>query len=255
MFVWTTVWVLAAAAASTQAVERYDMANHAYRNGDFATAIGNYQRVLELTGPNAAAHYNLGNAFYQSGDLPGAIASYERALQLEPGLDAARQNLSFAVRQTERKLPRPERFRADSVLFWQSRLGQRTLTVVALCAWAGFWTVLALRQWRPVPYARAAAAILLLIAGATGVSAWFRAHPPLLAVAAADRVPVRYGVSEADTVRFELYAGDRAAVDGVQDGWARVQTADGERGWAQVEQLILVGPVGDAALMARGGAR
>jgi tetratricopeptide (TPR) repeat protein len=250
----TTVLLLAASAVSSPAVERFDMANYDYRNGDFTSAVAGYQRVLALTGPNAVTYYNLGNAWYRAGSFPEAIACYERALQLEPDLEQARQNLTFAVRQTERRLPRPApREWADDVFFWQSRFAPGTLVELAVSAWVIFWVVLGLRQWRPVPYTRVAALFLLLAVAALGASAWFRAHPPVLAVASAERVPVHYGVSESDTVRFELYAGDRVSVDALRDGWARVETADGERGWAQTEHLLLVGPAGDAALAAQGG--
>ena len=52
----------------------------------------------------------------------------------------------------------------------------------------------------------------------------------------------RSGMSEAESVRFELYEGDRVLVDERMQGWARVTTVSGERGWTREEGLLLVGP-------------
>jgi hypothetical protein len=81
-----------------------------------------------------------------------------------------------------------------------------------------------------------------ILAASFGASAWAKAHPVLLAVANEERVPVHYGTNENETVRFELYAGDRVTVDKRAAGWVRVSTVDGERGWAQEKNLTLVGP-------------
>ena len=77
---------------------------------------------------------------------------------------------------------------------------------------------------------------------AFGLSAWSKAHPETLAVVVDTKVPVHYSTNENDTVRFELYAGDRVTVDARSNGWIRVTTADGERGWAQEKGCMLVGP-------------
>ena len=88
----------------------------------------------------------------------------------------------------------------------------------------------------------AATQLQAILAVAFGASAWEKAHPVELAVANAETVPVHYGTSENETVRFELSEGDRVIVDKRATGWARVVTAEGERGWAQDKHLAFVGP-------------
>jgi hypothetical protein len=61
-------------------------------------------------------------------------------------------------------------------------------------------------------------------------------------VAAGETVPVHYGVGEEETVRFELHEGDRVSVDGQREGWVRVRTSSGERGWTPATSVYLVGP-------------
>ena len=94
------------------------------------------------------------------------------------------------------------------------------------------------------------AIVLAVLAAAFGASAWAKAHPPALAVAAVERVPVHYGTNEDEAVRFELYEGDRVAVDRRADGWARVNISSGERGWARESDLVFVGPPYEASTRA-----
>jgi hypothetical protein len=53
---------------------------------------------------------------------------------------------------------------------------------------------------------------------------------------------VRFGYRPAETVHFELYEGDRVRVDEEKNGWVRVETHDGERGWTEASGLYFVGP-------------
>lgn len=231
------------AAGSSVYNEEFDKAAAAYDAGDYAGAIDAYERIVGESVVHESVFYNLGNAYYRSGRLGGAIANYERALQCDPGFDNARENLDKAVRDTRQRLGRP--LPSDweqSLLFWHYLISRETTYRLALLFWAAFWAVLCLRQVRPLRFTRQAAVLAAVLALAFGGSAWAKAHAPALAVADADPAPVRYGTSDTDTVRFELYPGDRVTVDQRVNGWARVATASGERGWTREENLVFVGP-------------
>jgi len=218
-------------------------ANRAYAAGDYAGAIQMYEQLISESVVHPAVFYNAGNAYYRNGRIGPAIVNYERALQLDPGLESARENLSKAVRETKRHLARPLPPEWEqSLLFWHYNLSRRMTNALAALAWIAFWMLLGVRQWRPLRYTRRAAVVTGILAVAFGLSAWDKAHPELLAVASDDVVAVHYGTDENETVRFELYAGDRVTVDKRANGWARVTTADGERGWAQDRGLAFVGP-------------
>jgi SH3-like domain-containing protein len=84
--------------------------------------------------------------------------------------------------------------------------------------------------------------LLALASGAFGTSLVSKSRPLLLAVAAQPEVSVRTGANPADTVRYTLRPGDRVRVETESNGWLRVATVDGERGWAPKEAFVLVGP-------------
>ena len=223
--------------------ETFDSAGKAYATSDYATAIQLYEQIIGDSVISPAVFYNLGNAYYRSGRIGPAIANYERALQIDPHFENARGNLERAVGETKRRLSRPlPPDWEQSLLFWHYGLGPRTTYLLAGLFWFVFWAALGVRQWRPVRYSRRAALVTGILAAAFGASAWAKAHPEMLAVADADRVPVHYGTNETETVHFELYAGDRVTVDKRLHGWARVSTVDGEQGWAQDKGLMFVGP-------------
>lgn len=223
--------------------EMFDNAARAYDAGDYAGAIQMYEQLIEESVIDPVVFYNLGNAYYRAGRIGPAIANYERALQLDPGFESAQENLDKAVRDTDRKLGRP--LPSDweqSLLFWHYSLPKWVTNALAAISWIALWVILGLRQWKPLRYTRRAATVAAVVALAFGVSAWEKAHPTLLAVANEEKVPVRYGPGESETVRFELFAGDRVTVDKRQNGWARVTTIDENRGWAPDKSLTFVGP-------------
>ncbi len=221
----------------------FERGNKAYMSGNYTEAIAAYEQLVEESVNSAAVFHNLANAYYRDGQLGAAIANYERVLQLDPGFEEAAKNLHICIAQTERRLPRPHPPDWEqSLFFWHYQLTGRTSQWLAGLCWIALWILLGIRQIRPVRYMRRAALVAGVLACSFGASAWFKAHGPTHAVANADRMPVHYGTSDQETVRYELYMGDRVLVDRREAGWARVTTADGERGWSRAESLAFVGP-------------
>lgn len=237
--------------------ETFESSVEAYRNGDFQASIQSLEQLASQNVIEPAVYFNLANAYYRLGELGPAIANYERALQLDPSMRDAQDNLSSAIERTERALPKPlppEWERA--VLFWHDGFRPGTSFRWAVAFWVLAWGSVGLRQFRPIPYIRAAASAFGVIAVLFAASWWVKSHPQELAVANAARVPVRYGTHESESVRFELYEGDRVNVDRRDGAWVRVVAADGERGWAKSDALIFVGaPFDTFRLRAIGPAR
>ena len=239
--------------------ETFVDANGAYRAGLFPEAAQAYEHLVASSVADPVVFYNLGNAYYRNGQLAEAIANYERALALDPTLNVARENLGEALRGTERGLA-PPRSSAweEALLFWHDGLAPGLTRGLAFVTWLLFWAALGLRLWRPYPFSRTAAGALLALSLLFGLSLWSKAHPPLIAVAAETRVPVRFGTNPNETVRFELFEGDRVAIEerrtvnsGPEAGkrWARVITAGGERGWVPETHLAFVGPPYEAGVI------
>jgi hypothetical protein len=222
--------------------ETFSAGNEAYYQEDYEAAVLAYEQLVGSTVNNPVVFYNLGNAYYRQGRLGEAIVNFERALRLDPGMEGATQNLDKALRATERNLarPLPSPFE-QSLFFWHTEFSFAAMRNLAMICWVSAWLLLATRQWRPLRYMRRSTLIFLLFALVFSASAWLKAHPLELAVAKQETVSVHFGNSENEAVRFELFVGDRVQVDAREDGWARVTTVSGERGWARMKDLLIVG--------------
>jgi hypothetical protein len=215
----------------------------AYDNENFVESTARFEELVYNRVYEPEVFYNLGNAYYRRGYLAPAIANYERALLLDPGLDRARENLRRTVGRTGRGLPKPRSAGVEPTLyFWHGGFTKTTSMAFALIFWFLGWSILALRMWKPKQYMRPVSALSLVIAVVFMGSWGIKAHPPELVVANGNKIPVRYGMKPSDTVRFELFEGDRVHVDEHIGEWIRVVTADGERGWAREEYFVAVWP-------------
>ena len=76
----------------------YIMANDAFGNKDFASAIDNYKKVLELDPANGIAYLRLGQASANSGLEDQAIAALEKAAELGQEDNAKRLMASIYLR-------------------------------------------------------------------------------------------------------------------------------------------------------------
>lgn len=221
----------------------YTQANAAYTAQRYNEAVQQYEAIMAQGAADAPLFYNLGNAYFRQGQLAPAIANYERALQLDPRMREAEANLKYALAATSRNLARPLRDRwEESLLFWDDRLRPGEVRWLALACWAGAWAVLLWRAADRRRYQVSAAVLLFLAAGALTASLYAKSYPMPLAVAMQDDLEVRTGANPADTVRYTLKAGDRVRVETEDNGWLRVATVDGERGWAPADAFVQTGP-------------
>ncbi|PCJ63812.1 MAG: hypothetical protein COA73_03870 [Candidatus Hydrogenedentota bacterium] len=223
--------------------QTFDDASHSYADDQYLDAVMKYEELVFRGVQEPEVFFNLGNAYYRSGYLSPAIANYERALLLEPTLEAAQDNLIRSVSQTKRGLSRPQPPAWEqALLFWHFNLNRQSVAAATLLFWSAAWILLVIRRFKSIPYLRRSAVVCLVIALASGTSWWVKAHQEVLAVAAVDNIPVHYGNTLEDTVRFELFEGDRVLIEARTEGWLRIRTPDEERGWVQTQFMISVGP-------------
>jgi tetratricopeptide (TPR) repeat protein len=221
----------------------FDRANEAYRVGDFTGAVTHYEQLVADGVADADVFYNLGNAYFRSNQLGAAIANYERALQIDPSSQNAAQNLQLCIEQTPRGAGRPlPPDWEQSLLFWHYGLSIGASATAAVASWLAAWGLLLLRLIRPMPYTRAVATGAFVLAALFATSVWSKSHPLPLAVANAVEVPVFFDRDANSPIYFQLLEGDRVIVEQAAPGWLKIEAPGGERGWAQENAFVLVGP-------------
>ncbi len=238
------LWICVFTGIGSQAyVEEFNRANSFYMEGEYRRAADVYERLVVEGVEHPVVFYNLGNAYYKLRQLGYAIANYHRAIYLKPNFTMAKENLTTCITETRQKLALPEPQSWGKVFYFlHSSFSPKTVYYLALTIWLGLWAVLAYHSIRPSRMSIVLALFLAILSITSGISAWQKAHPPRLAVTCEPEVPVRYGPGDAETLRFNLYEGDRAIIEEQKDDWVRVATANGDRGWARRKDFLLVGP-------------
>ena len=239
-------------AARSSLREVFEAANLSASRGDYETAIGGYQKLVEAGVRDADVYFNLATASAQAGDYPRAILNYERALELRPTDDQAEENLRAAEKTLEERRAEAE---GEATIQRSSSMGDAiyapftgdALAVTLIVANSVFFGCLAwiwaTRQRRGRLLGLAIGAGLLLGFSALGLgvkAGLFR--DGLRAVAIDDRVILREGPDEDARVRGEARGGDRAEVLAIDRDFVKLRVISGAEGWAGAGSVGLVDP-------------
>ena len=76
----------------------------AYTEGDFASALKDWEEIRSAGLMSRELYYNLGNANFKTGEIAKAILWYERALKLDPSDADVRHNLEYARSLTQDRI-------------------------------------------------------------------------------------------------------------------------------------------------------
>jgi len=82
----------------------------AYSAGNYASAIQDWEGVLDAGLMSRELYYNLGNAYFKNGELAPAILWYERALRLDPSDPDVQYNLEYARALTQDRIDQVPEF-------------------------------------------------------------------------------------------------------------------------------------------------
>ncbi len=240
----------AASAQGSSLSEVFEAANLAASRGGYAQAIAGYHTLIEAGVRDPDVFFNLGTTFAQSGDYARAILNYERSLALRPNDEKTARNLRAAEKALEERRAEAE---GEATIERRTSIGEAVyarftedglallLLFANLCFFGCLsWAWVARRRSSALVSASTVAAILLLFAAnGIGVKAGvFRDGP--LAVALADRVPLREGPDPEARIRGEARGGDRVDVIGADHDFLKLRVVSGEEGWASANDVGLV---------------
>lgn len=220
-------------------------ADEAYRQGDYAAAIEQYEAVLAKQCTSADLYYNLGNAYYRTDQMGLAILNYHRALRLQPSMTDAKENLALAESRTvDRITVLPKLF----LVRWVDTL----CTEITPTAWRVIWLVLlalvgvalllvrlgASRSLRKGALAGGLVALLMLV-----LATWlllrtthrYNAHNE--AVVLQPAVTVKGSPEQQSVDKLILHEGTVVTIIDSLSDWYKITIADGTTGWCQPQDI------------------
>lgn len=222
----------------------FEGANAAYDAGKFDEAAAAYEKIVAYRVLDPRVLYNLGNAYFKQGRLGPAILQYERALRLEPtdreiqdNLELARGQIRDRVAETDMQYPiRLAQSVVDAVppnaLSW--------LFLLAYVVTAGLLGTLVMsRSWVTRRLLGYGALLIGLVTVALGGGLAYKMHVASSAVAIVmqDKLDVRSGPGDENTVLFTVHEGTRMELRNRLDPWAQVSLPNGLSGWVPVSAI------------------
>lgn len=236
---------VAAHAASPE--ELFQSGKSAYDNGQYDEAIAAYRQILALRIEDPRVLFNLGNACFKQGRLGPAILSYERALRLDPGDHEVLSNLDLARGQIRDRVAEPD-------LQYPIRVVKETIdaTPPDLLAWiflsfyfaaaASLGGAIVTSSWVRRRLLFYGALLLGLFVLTSGVALTYKHREASadVAIVMQDKLDVRSGPGEENTVLFTVHEGTRLETRNRLESWIQVSLPNGLSGWvpaAAVEKV------------------
>jgi len=229
---------LATAARAGAPEDLFEKGNTAFEAGQYEEAAASYEKILGYGLHDPRVLYNLGNAYFKLGRLGDSILQYERALRLSPGDRETRDNLDLARGQirdrvTEPDLQYPIRVVKESI----ERLPPDPLAIAFFFLYTGtaglLGGLIVSRSWvrrRLLGYGALLAGLLALTAGAALLYK-MRQMSAEVAIVLQDKVDVRSGPGEENTILFTVHEGTRMELRNRLEPWMQVSLPNGLSGW------------------------
>lgn len=221
---------VAAHAADLQSAEEL------YRQGRFATALTEYEQLLQSYPNDPNLYYNIGNCYFKMGSIGLATANYYRAFRLNPLDEDIRHNLALVLQQSgERLVPSGMPEILHKAFFGLTETELRGLLFVVFwlcCAVAGSWFIK--RRWGKV--ALGTCVLLLLMVGWYAWRHYLEETP--LAVVASPVAELRSGPGESFPASANIAQGHLLLLQDTKDQWQQVVVkAQGIKGWMKKDSL------------------
>lgn len=222
------------------------LADSAYAQSNYASAIELYETILANSGEAPEIYYNLGNAYYKNNNIAKAILNYERALLLNPGDEDTRFNLSLAQSKIVDKVS--ERYQIFFMNWLYALINTFNMTTWAVMGIVAFIVLLiallifffnnsiALRKT-----GFTTAIIMLLVTIFANISAYY--HYNKLtdradAIVISPSVTAKSTPNDSGTNLFVIHEGRKVKIiDDSMNSWKEIELEDGTQGWVPLSVL------------------
>ena len=224
------------------------MANQAYTDSDYETALSLYDSVLNSGLESASLYFNLGNTCFKLGDVPAAILYYEKAKKLDPTDEDVLYNLELAnSRIIDKMEPLPEFFiktwlRLARDLFASDQWA-KILIVFFIVSLLSIFIFIVARAViiRKISFWVAVAGLsIVVIAFIFSFNGYRDYSVKSSGIIFTPTVTVKSSPSDSSVDLFVIHEGTKVFITDTVEGWAEVRLANGNVGWLKKDTYRLI---------------
>ena len=218
--------------------------NKFYQDGDFESAVVEYEKIIQRGYENWQAYYNLGNAYYKLGETGKAILNYERAKRLNPKNEDIVYNLQLVNLQIADRIQKIPEFFLTAWIFQIANL-------LALPAWGTIFLIfyiaiialfilrMLLNNFRFARTFSVSLILIILLCSVSGILVLriYESETFSYAVVLTDKVDVKSAPDDSATDVFTLHEGVKVEIKDASLHWVKIRLADGKIGWLNQGQI------------------
>lgn len=241
-------FIITGIASAVDVEEVMNKANKEYREGNFTSAITEYEKLLTDGYKGTSLFYNLGNAHYRIGKLGYAILYYEKALKLSPGDEDVKHNLSLAYSGTIDKIETMPKFFFFE--WWED-----FLTIFSIDGWIVFALIIYLLLLAVIAayffagqiihprisfFSGTVILIILLVSISVTAVKLNRENKRLEAIIVENSVVVKLSPDIQGKDGFVVHEGLKILLEDEIDDWKKIRLPDGKFGWVKDYQIAII---------------
>lgn len=213
--------------------------NEYYKNGQFQSAIDEYDKLVSSGYEGASLYYNLGNAHYRLGKIGYAILYYEKALKFSPSDEDIKHNLTLSKLNLKDKVDSLPPFFIFNI--WEGLLGSFSVSGWTVIVYIFFILLLIpviayffsrnSTQQRISFFSGAVLFALLLISVVlltVKMNKEFKIKDGIILETA---VTAKYGPDTTEKDVFVIHEGLKVRFEDRVDNWVKIKLDDGKVGW------------------------
>jgi hypothetical protein len=224
---------------SFEANKNLELANKAYNDGLYDSALVLYQEIAENGLESAFLYYNMGNAYFKNNSLPSAILYYEKARKLAPNDEDILYNLGIANTMIVDKIEKvPELFYKEWWNYFYNMFDANTWASISLVFWivllffVGMFILTQSRTLKKLSF-YAGLIFLFLTIATLGLSSqkYYFTKEQKEAIIFTPTITAKSSPTQNAVDLFVVHEGTKIRVlDEVQD-WVKIRIPDGSIGW------------------------
>ena len=220
-----------------------EQANQSYSNGDFETAISQYESVVNAGYESSGLYFNLGNAYFKMNNVPAAILYYEKARKLDPADENILFNLELAnSRIVDKMEPLPEFFlktwwKSARNLFTSDQWAKTGIIcfVFLLMSASVFIVSRAIILRKLSFYSGLVFLVIMFVSLVFSISSYRDYSRKSTAIIFTPTVTVKSSPNESSVDLFVIHEGTKVLIMDHVEGWSEVRLANGNVGWIRSE--------------------